>query len=69
MFWFFGCEAGVSLAPQPGIEPAPSVVEDEVVITGPLERSCDFHFNVLISHTSCIVLVGLDDFSYCPCCS
>ena len=39
MFWFFGWEAAGSLAPWPGIEPALSVVEDEVVTTGPLGRS------------------------------
>ena len=36
MFWFFGHEAFGILAPQPGIEPAPPVVEEEgeVLTTG-----------------------------------
>ena len=34
MFWFFGHEACGILAPRPGIEPAPSALEGEVLTTG-----------------------------------
>ena len=34
MFWFFGSEARGILAPRPGIEPAPPVLEGEVLTTG-----------------------------------
>ena len=30
MFWFFGQEAGVILAPCPEIKPVPSVMEGEI---------------------------------------
>ena len=39
MFWFFGLEACGILAPQPGIEPVPPALEDEVLTTGPLGKS------------------------------
>ena len=32
MFWFFGQEAYGILAPRPGIEPTPAVVEGEILI-------------------------------------
>ena len=35
MFWFVSHEACSSLAPQPGMEPTPSVLEDEVSTIGP----------------------------------
>ena len=35
MFWFFGHEACGTLAPSPGIEPAPLALEGEVLTTGP----------------------------------
>ena len=39
MFWVFGHEACGILAPWPGIEPASPVLEDEILITGPAEKS------------------------------
>ena len=40
MFWFFlGHKACEILAPQPGIEPVPSALEGEVLITGPPGKS------------------------------
>ena len=44
MFWFFGPEAWGTLAPRPGIEPAPSALEGRFFTTGPLGKSkhCDF---------------------------
>ena len=39
MFWFFGSEACGTLAPRPGIEPAPLALEVEVLITGPPGKS------------------------------
>ena len=38
-FWFSGHEACGILAPQPGIEPAPPVLEGEVLTTGPSGKS------------------------------
>ena len=35
MFWFFGHEACGILVPRPGIEPAPSASEGEVLTTEP----------------------------------
>ena len=35
MFWFFGHEACVILAPRPGIEPASLGLEGEHLTTGP----------------------------------
>ena len=35
MFCFFGYEACGIVSPQPGIEPAPPALEDEVLATGP----------------------------------
>ena len=35
MFWFFDHEACGILAPQPGIEPTPPVLEDKVLTIGP----------------------------------
>ena len=39
MFWFFGREACGLLAPWPGIEPARSALEGEVLTTGPPGKS------------------------------
>ena len=39
MFWFFGHEACGILVPQPGIEPAPPALEDEVLTTEPPGKS------------------------------
>ena len=39
MFWVFGPKACVILAPQPGIEPTPPVLEGKVLTTGPPEKS------------------------------
>ena len=39
MFWVFGHEVCGILAPQPGIEPAPPALEDEVLTTGPPGKS------------------------------
>ena len=39
MFWFFGREACVILAPRPGIESLPSAFEGEVLTTGPPGKS------------------------------
>ena len=39
MFWFFGLEACGSIAPQPGIEPAPLALKGEVLTTGPPGKS------------------------------
>ena len=41
MFCFFGCEAHGILAPQLGIKPTPSALEDEVLTTGPPGKSLD----------------------------
>ena len=35
MFWIFGHEACGILAPRPGIEPTPPVLEGKVLTTGP----------------------------------
>ena len=35
MFWFFGFKACGILPLQPGIKPAPAVLESEVLTTGP----------------------------------
>ena len=39
LFWFFGSEAYGILALQPGIKPASSALEDEVLTTGPPGKS------------------------------
>ena len=39
MLWFFGYEATGILAPQPGTESTPLVLEGEVLTTGPPGRS------------------------------
>ena len=44
MFWFFGCEACGILPPRPGIKPATSALEGEVLNTGPLDKSSGPHF-------------------------
>ena len=41
-FWFFGPEACGILAPRPGIEPASSALEGEVLTTGPPGKSPKF---------------------------
>ena len=35
MFWCFGCKAHGVLAPQPGSEPTPPILEGEVLTTRP----------------------------------
>ena len=51
MFWLFGHEAYGSLAPQPGIEPAPPALEGNVLTTGPSGKSRnDTFFKCDISH-------------------
>ena len=52
MFWFFGGEAREILAPQPGIKPAPSALEGEVLTTGLPGKSLHFLDNMLPS-TKC----------------
>ena len=42
--WFFGRKACETLAPQPGIEPAPPVLEGEVLTTGPPGKSLNLSF-------------------------
>ena len=42
--WFFDCEACGILAPWPGIEPAPSVLEGEILTTRLLGKSQDAGF-------------------------
>ena len=39
MFWFFGWEAYEIIDPRPGIELIPSVLEGEVLTTGPPGKS------------------------------
>ena len=39
MFWLFGCKSRGILAPWPGIEPAPSALEGEVLTSGPPGKS------------------------------
>ena len=39
MFWSFGCEMCGVLDPWPGIEPAPSALEGEVLTPGPPGKS------------------------------
>ena len=39
MFWFFGQEAHGILVPRPRIEPTPSALEGQVLITSPLWKS------------------------------
>ena len=43
-FVFFGQEAYGTLAPQPGIEPAPSTLEGEVLTIGPPGKSPLYKF-------------------------
>ena len=42
MFWFFDCQSCRILAPWPGIEPAPTILEGEVLTTGPPGKSPRF---------------------------
>ena len=49
MFYFLGHEACGLLAPPPGIEPAPSALEGEVLTTGPAGKSL-FAINILVVH-------------------
>ena len=44
MFWFFGHETCGILAPQPGIEPTPSALEDKVLTTKPPGKSLYYEF-------------------------
>ena len=39
MFWLFDCKSHGILAPQRGIEPAPSTLEGEVLTSGPPGKS------------------------------
>ena len=39
MFWFFGHEACRTLASQPGMEPTPPALGDEVLTNGPPVKS------------------------------
>ena len=48
MFWFFRHKICEILAPWPGIEAAPPALEDEVLTTGPPEKSLLQHFNFII---------------------
>ena len=45
MFWFVSHKACRSLAPQPGMEPTPSVLEDEVSTIGPPGKSLVLSLN------------------------
>ena len=54
VFWFFGPKACDILAPRPGIEPSPSVLEGEIITTGSPEKYpstslllCSFNFYCL----------------------
>ena len=53
MFWFIGCEAHGILAPPPGIELAPPVLEGEVLTTGPPGKSPSEDFSCWITHVFC----------------
>ena len=44
-FWFFGCTACEILAPRLEIEPAPPVLEGEVLTTGPPGKSIAHMFS------------------------
>ena len=44
MLWIFGCEACGILAPQPGMEPVPPTLEDEVLTTGLPGKSQNYCF-------------------------
>ena len=44
MLWYFGHEACGILALQPGIEPVLPALEDEVLTTGPPEKSWKYGF-------------------------
>ena len=57
MFWFVSHEACRSLAPQPGMEPTPSVLEDEVSTIGPPGKS-------LVLSLNGPVLLGSASFAY-----
>ena len=49
MSWFLGHRAYGILAPRPGIEPAPSALEGEVLTTGPAGEVPQLHFQNLNS--------------------
>ena len=49
MSWFLGHRAYGILAPRPGIKPAPSALEGEVLTTGPAGKSL-FAVNILVVH-------------------
>ena len=53
MFWFIGLEAHGILAPPPGIELTPPVLEDEVLTTGSPGKSPSEGFNCWIIHVFC----------------
>ena len=53
MFCFFGLEACGILAPRPGIEPAPSALEGEVITTGPPGKSLSFNSKVFLTWMMC----------------
>ena len=44
MSWFLGDRAYGILVPRPGIEPAPSALEGEVLTTGPAGKSLHMNF-------------------------
>ena len=45
-FWFCGHKACGILTPQPGIEPVPSALEGEVLMTGPPGKPPSYLFRV-----------------------
>ena len=64
MFWFFGHEACGILVPRPGIEPAPSASEGEVLTTEPLRESPGTHYLIaylcLFSSAFSAGIIGLE---------
>ena len=51
MFWCFGPGACGILAPHPGIEPTPPVLEGEVLTTGPLGKSLNCILKIVLKQT------------------
>ena len=58
MFWFFGCEGCRILAPWPGVEPAPSALEGEVLTTGPPGKSLQWIFKSWKIGRTTVVLIN-----------
>ena len=52
MFWFFGIQACGLLAPWPGMEPAPPVLEGEVLTTKPA-REVSRHYYLASCYSQC----------------